>query len=350
MTEDAKITFFKINKCGYYSRGGPRGARRREFGDLSATLAQIQQWVKGGVQLAQTQTYPPSPEADLLPAFVFDIAQHNGEWLLVLWNQTPAGEKAVASVQPNEMVGQAAVIENAIAKGSLPGFPSYYWFQPQHSRMAGVRFEFPVAGHRQLQAYLKGFLSRSAKYAVVRQAVSGTAGLVDESMEVIGYRKQPGDDPRQDVEPLFQSSQHRIAGDIEYLLKHHDSVRRVVRRVTLDLAKRKEDLALWQMFWRKLRGIETQVNEEVRVSYEMDTQITHQQIKELVRSYEDGSEGWDDVGFVLRGESSPRWIGKAYARGEFKLPVIRVAPSVVSAQSLLEALQSNRASIEAVLS
>lgn len=356
MSEKAKITFFSINKCGYYSVGR-KGALEQQFGGLAATLSQIQRWARGStpVQLAQTQTYAQTEGSDLLPAFLFDVAENEGEWLMVLWNQTPAMENSVASVKPDELVGKASVIENAIAKGSLPGFPSYYWFQPRHNRMAGVRLaEYAVAGHAQLQAYMTGFLTRTSMHAVTRNSGHLNApGLVTEGLEVLGYRDKQDDGPRQDVNPMFRSSLMRLPGDVEYILARHAKIRRVINRTILGLGNRGEDLALWQNMWRKFglgqRNAVSEKKEPVKVEYAISTELTKAQVQAMVDAHEQGISSWEDIGFQMQGEQNPRWLGKSYARGDVELSVKRDAASVVSAAPLLQALQAQRSEIDDIL-
>lgn len=322
----ARIGFFKIKKCGYYRYGEQEPA----FGQVSQLLQQISEW-SNALSLARTKTYQPSEQ--LMPAYLYDLKRKDGDWLLTLWNETPASESGVASVQADGLVGDAEVHINEIVKGSIPGFPSYFWFVPEAGVFANLRFQYELAGHAQLQKYLTAFLERSSPHVAYAEE---TAAGVD--AEILGYRENDDDEPFK-FHPHFKSEVFTKPGQLDLLRNRVTDITRVHRRITLQL-QTAEDLAGWQWLWRKIKGKEkARQTDDVSVSYDLKSPVSGAEFDDIISTAEtDIENGWDDIGFDVKGFQTTQWLRKSYARDRIDVDVKWKNDEIVDGDSLLEQL------------
>lgn len=346
MLEVAKVTFFTIKSCGYYTRG-PKS--KIQFGDIASTLADLHSW-SAGKGIGQTKTFEPSPEHDSLPVYLYDIRSHKRDWLLTIWNQTPATDNKVASVMANGRVGSASVKMNGVAAGSIPGFATYFWFVPELGVFANLRFQHNTVGHAPMRSYMRGFLERSSQHVAYNQAPQ-TAGA---DLEVLGYRKSRSDPIQNNVQPRFNSQPFKKPGEMLFLSSNFREISKIKRRITLELSNQ-EDLELWQKFWRKLKGSPTgSRNHPIAIEYDIKSSVSSEELKEIFEAFtkeniSDDTPTWDDYGFQLKGETAPRWLSSAYARDNLELNVTRENDEIVTADSLLIELDRNRNRILSVL-
>lgn len=346
MLEVAKITFFDIKSCGYY-RPGPKNDL--QFGDIASTLADLHSW-SSGKGIGQTKTFEPSPEHDSLPVYLYDIRPYKQDWLLTIWNQTPATDNKVASVMANGRVGSASVKMNEVAAGSIPGFATYFWFIPERNVFANLRFQHNTLGHAPMRSYLRGFLERSSQHVAYSQEPQA-AGV---DLEVLGYRKSRSDPVQESIQPRFNSQPFKKPGEIFFISSNYRAISKVKRRITLELTNQ-EDLELWQKFWRKLKGSPAGARDyPIAIEYNIKSSISSEELKEIFEAFtkeneSDSTPTWDDYGFQLKGETAPRWLSSAYARDKIELSVTRENDEIVTADSLLIELDRNRNRILSIL-
>lgn len=336
--EKAKINFFKVTKCGYFNQG-PKPSL--EFGDLEEILKALKTW-SVGKSLGQTQTFQAPPKSELLPVYLYNIVSDGDDWLIVLWNQIPATNNRVASIQANGMVGGAQVHMNGVASGTIPGFATYFWFVPELNVFASIRFQHAVVGHAGLRAYAKGYIERHTPFVAFKN------NPVTADIEIEGYRKTPSA-PIKNLAPRFHSEPFQKPGAHDMLLKNFSRVTKVLRKTTLEL-QTPEDLALWQSAWRKVRGQPAPAQvDPVSISYEISTALSKQEMLEIIQHASTDVESWDDIGFMLKNEPNPHWLSKSFARDTFDLEVLRLNDEIVDLQALLAELKSRRKSLLSLL-
>jgi len=126
MKEEADITFYNINKCGYFKYGNDTP----EFGNVADTFAELKEWTSNeGMTLGETCTYEIAESEDILRTFCFGLIKNasTGDYLLTTWNETPSTEGNVASVETSKPVGEAEVSLTELPAGSIPGYATYFW-------------------------------------------------------------------------------------------------------------------------------------------------------------------------------------------------------------------------------
>ena len=179
--EQAKISFYRVNKCGFYEWGAAAPA----FGDLDDSLEQLHKWANG-VELSQTKIANPAGKEGGMPVYLAGIEKHGDSWIFATWNEVPATEGGVASIAMNSVVGAPEVHINGIKPNSIPGYATYFWALPQLGVLASVRFNHKVSGQQEMRAYLERFLALESEYAVEGQNEDG-------ALSIVGYRQREGE-------------------------------------------------------------------------------------------------------------------------------------------------------------
>lgn len=120
--EEARVSFYRVTRCGYYKRGKKEAA----FGDLRGTLIALNEWVRGK-PLGETCTYHVKDDDEHHRTFCFRLVRQPESFLLVLWNETPSTEGNVATVDADAKVGSATVSLTELPKNSIPGYATHFW-------------------------------------------------------------------------------------------------------------------------------------------------------------------------------------------------------------------------------
>jgi hypothetical protein len=332
--EEAKITFYGIEKCGLYEYG----ADEPRLGDVSKFLNQLKAWVKkNGKPLDETCTYAIEESEDVDRTFCYDLVANGvtGDFLLTTWNETPSYEGKVAAVQAKSKVGSAKVEFTKLPKDSIPGYATYFWFIPSKNVYATVRFQHRLNGKKNLDKYFKEFISKFSNYVVLSD--DGEADF-----NVVGYSEKDDEEPL-NLLSQFKTTIVRKPGQIDYILEQKNQIRKITRHNRLS-----PKIAECQEFWQKALlnlGLKKQrdLDSEVNFSYEFSFTPSEPELKEMIAEWEQGHDSkWDDIGFTLKGDQVPRWLSNSLARDQFELDVKRIDEEIVDAKSLLEQLTEKR--------
>lgn len=332
--EEAKVTFYKIEKCGLYEYG----ADDPKLGGVSDFLNQLKAWVKKNDKpLDETCTYAIEESEDVDRTFCYDLVANGvtGDFLLTTWNETPSYQGKVAAVKAKSKVGSAKVEFTKLPKDSIPGYATYFWFIPSENVFATIRFQHRLNGKKNLDKYFKEFISKFSDYVVL--ADDGEADF-----NVAGYSEKDGGDPL-NLHSQFKASIVRKPGQIDYILEQKNQIRKITRHNRLS-----PKIAECQEFWQKALlnlGLKKQrnLNSEVNFSYEFSFTPSEPELKEMIAEWEKSHDSkWDDIGFTLKGEQVPRWLSNSLARDQFKLDVNRIDEEIVDAKSILEQLTEKR--------
>ncbi|NIC42179.1 hypothetical protein [Aquabacterium sp. A08] len=311
-------------------------------------LTDLTQWSQGK-QLVETQTFGANAaegQAEQLPVYLLDIRGEGDNWLLTLWNQTPATEGKVASISTNSVVGRAGVVMNELAPNTVPGFATYFYFIPSLSAVAAVRFQHLAFGHVGMKNFMSGFIRQFTRYV----QWSDTPNQ-DGSLEILGYAMTMSNQP-ENLIPYFNSELMKQAGERDLLIQRARDIRKVVRKTELNNGRR-PDRALWQrLLQRAGMTAAPEIPAAVRVEYELPAKFEPDEMKALQDRWDIDNanmEDWDDVGFVLKGEQTPHWLSKSVARGTHDLDVERESLELVNPASLLQQLTAHRTALTAMI-
>lgn len=340
-TEKARISIYEISKCGYFEWG----EKTPRFGDIEDILADLAIWAKGK-PLVATKTYEQQDYTELNPTYLLDIKNKGSNWLIKIWNETPSTSGNVHSVMGASNVGNPTVIANKIAKGSIPGFATYFWVMPKENIFASVGFQHLITGQPAFQQYVESYMQAFSKYVVHAKA---PAKGVD--IEILGYRAKNTADP-EDLSPKFQTNLYRKPGPHIYLLQNVDKITRAVKKTKLQL-NRTDDLQIWQQFlrWTNISQPQAKPADFINLRYIIGATITKPNLQQIIKEWKDNTDRqWDDYGFVIKGSSKVHWLSHATARGEFELDVLRDNDEIINTDSLINALTKRKQAILKLLS
>lgn len=339
VSEKAVITFYNIDKAGYYVQGSKAPA----FGSVLETLSDLQRWA-GPKNLKQTKTFEANEER--YPCYLVDAKSSGDDWVLIMWNEIPANGQQVPSISETAQFGaDPQVILNPLQRGSIPGYATYFWFMPEKNLLATVRLHNKLTSQSTLQNYLHCYLKQSSQH-VVSNPFTNEDGTVE--VRVTGYKNNPSDleEEKKHYNPRFNTSLVRNLGKHEVIRQNADRVKKIERIVELDLSK-PEQLGLWQ---KMLQGVHLGAPQgagiTTKVRYTLSPNVTLQDVNAMIDDWEADPNEVNDYGFYFEGDASkPYWLSKSLARTEYELNLERENIEFVQIDSLLTDLIKKKNSI-----
>lgn len=339
LSEKAVITFYNINKAGYYAQGSKQPA----FGGVLETLSDLQRWAKPK-KLKQTKTYEANEER--YPCYLVDAKKNGDDWAILMWNEIPSNGQQVPSISETAQFGaDPEVILNPLQQGSIPGYATYFWLLPDKNLLATVRLHNKLTSQASLQYYLQCFLKQSSQH-VVSEPFTNEDGSVE--VRITGYKSDPSDpdEEKKHYNPRFSSSLVRNGGKHEVIRQNAEKIKKIERVVELDLAK-PEQLGLWQKMLQVVHldapqgaGIST------KVRYTVAPDITLKDVNAMIDDWEADPSEVNDYGFYFEGETNkPYWLSKSLARMDFELELERENVEFVQLESLLNDLVKKKNTI-----
>lgn len=341
MLEEAKINFYQVFRCGYYSRG----EQTPKFGNLQSTLAALRQWAFDGVKpLSETCTYQIEDGDSLLHTYCFNMsAAPNGDFVLVTWNETGTLDGGMASVNGADPAGHAHVNTTAIPPGHIPGYPTYFWFVPNRNVFVSLRFNQRNNGHSGLKLLLSEYLAKCTSHVVYSDEDD------DNHVDILGYRLD-ANSPVESYSPHFWSSPKKKLGQLEFLRNNRTRFIKIIRKSILH-SSNVDDQTLWEKLLNEIGIINTPVFDgELRVKSELPFSPTAQQLEEIIQEWEEESGSkWVDVGFELRGENDVKWLSHALVKATINMDIDRDRNGVISADSIISAVSVHRTQLLGLL-
>jgi hypothetical protein len=325
----SRLTCYRIDKCGFYQRG----EKTSDFGSSAEVFEQIERWSKG-LELSLTKLMDQSCQSDKMPVYLVELLRCSSGWLMALWNEVPSGGGVIASIGKDSPVGSPRVYENKIEKNTIPGHPSYFWILPKKSLVVNLKFGSTVSNRQGMEDYIQDFLNTVSEY---RHIVTNENG--EEIVE--GFKAVGSTQVKKGVHPAFRLKPLTLPGGKESLLENFEKIRKCIRVGTVTLESKIGE-EFFQSFIRFLRSPsssrEKQHTETHQVRLEMDYKPTLSELEQMIVAEETSpAEGrWDDIGFVLQGESNIRWLGRLRASGTFELEVHASSVGMVQAAELVK--------------
>lgn len=334
--ENATITFYKIQKAGYYTYG----ATTPSFGNCLSLLKDLSSWADGKT-LKQTKTYEGNDE--VLPAYLLDVKNDGDNFVLLLWNEVPTTDQSVPSVAENSQFGtDPAVILNDIKKGSIPGFATYFWFIPSLDLVASIKLTHPLTGQKAMQCYLHSFLKQSSSH-VMAESVEQPDGSYD--VVIKGYKVNPEDDvlPKKKHYPQFSVGLVKNPGKHDIIRQNANNVSKVEKVVELNIAKA-DDFSLWQKMLINMKISHPQnADVSTKVRYELSPNVSLNDIDGMIADWNANNDTSScDYGFSFKGDSKMYWLSRSLARTKFPLNLERQDAEFVNSKSLLSELIGKR--------
>jgi hypothetical protein len=331
--EHGKITFYDINRCGYYKRG----TDFPEFGDAESILPSLRSWAfQPNMTLEQTCTYEVGEHKPAYRTFCFDLVSDTStnSYLLTTWNEVPSSANKIAAVRGLDRVGEAAVSLTDLPQNSIPGYATYFWLLPGKKLMATIQFQHNTNGRKNMEAYMSGFLTKFSMNVVANPSSDGTI--------VLEYGKGQSYPYDKTLSPQFKSLPRRKLGQIEYIRNNWAQIRKIIRKETISFNV-EQQVARWQKLLQSVGVSQPQFpsKETEKFSFDLNYSPSEGEIEEMLnfwRENEDSGAKWDDLGFKMEGETDIRWLSHCLAKENFELDIARYNDEIVDAQSLLDQL------------
>ncbi|BBO72699.1 hypothetical protein DSCW_01160 [Desulfosarcina widdelii] len=336
MIEEARITFYEIERCGYYRYNHDEP----EFGSVLDVMSQLHDWVKqDDCVLGETCTYKVEEGESVYHTYCFDLVKGNptNDFLLTTWNEVPSVNGQIAAVNATEHVGAATVNLSEIAEGHIPGYATYFWIIPERKIFATICFHNALNGHQNFKKYMKEYIAKFTSYVVAEED--------EDQTNIIGYAQNPGEQA-QNYLPSFNSRLFRLPSKLEYLRNNHQFIKKIIRKNKLN-PDVQENLSFWEWMLRNIGIADPEpLENEIRIRYEFNRTPSIEELNTIIHQYyEDHDSKWDDVGFHLEGEDAPIWLSHSVAKNKFDLDIEKDNAEIINANSLLAAICQNRQNI-----
>ena len=328
----AKVNFYNILECGYYTVS-PRG---HAFCSCQEMLFALSEWVKGK-KVGETVTFFPAEDSTHNKIYCYDISfDHSKGALLTTWNgyETPE-DNSITAINGLAPIGTEDIEATEFTEGYIPGFETYFWFpKDKDSIFATICFERRQNGRRDMNSYLEGFLASSHPKHTY---------LTDD--EEIVYKRTPDDEG--EYLPLFAAKPARLPGALQYIKNSWAKVRKLRQQITLCPLVRSDDKALWQTWLQKINLKSPSVSEhEINFDTKVGWTPTQEELNTIVEQWISDSDSVGRMGVVLAGESTKTyWFDTVLVMSQVDLDVEKNGYGIINAQSLLVALDAKKEQI-----
>lgn len=331
---NVQITIYNVDQAGYYryyEKTSP------EFGDIESILSDLEVWSRDK-NIEDTLIEAIEEGEGVLPTLLASIKKHTDKnWLLTLWNKVPEIDGKVLSIPGAVRVGQASYLANKVVKGSIAGFPSYFWFLPKHNVVASIRVNIRPTGPKSMQSHLKTFM-RNLSQHVVKTEIDE-----DGNIGIAGYRCSTEDKTKK-LSPRFSVSIKRKASDLKLIRSKVDLIRKTTRTEKFSLM---EGVILdgWQeKIPKNLRFAFKKSNiQRVKSEQSIRANLNLQQLNLLIKEWSDNlnnSATEIDYEFAVHGDTNIYKLGKTISRDEFEFELnFEKETGIVNPESLLKELE-----------
>lgn len=345
----ARITFYKINRCGLYTRSRNGTALQPKFLGTKELLADLSQWAIGKT-LAHTDVFKNSQNQGFC-TYLADIKSSTHSTILVVWNQVPYTDAGVLSLPNNSTVGSIQQADaNSIMADSIPGYPTYFWFIPSLNVFATICFSTIVNGRAAMESYIKQFMKLYSQH-VVKELDQQTNTLV-----VKGYSKDPTD-PQETVfkyPPVFSSHLYPLPQGLDVLKNKAPEIKKITKKATAEY-RTKISKSLFQKALGAFKGIRRNPMASdvftVKTEISMPNGLTAREVQTLYDEWTNdvGSLHSLDYGFVIDNEQF--WFSHALAKWEGDLALsFTEQNSFANIGLLLSELESKKSTILSIIS
>ena len=337
MPVSAKIKGYTVTDCGYYDYGNPDQA---QLCDLSELTRDIGEWaIAEHRPTRETKTFEGNNRR--LPVYLLGIASTDRRSIVLgLWQESDTLGERFGSLIGDSEVGAAEVETADIPAGGIPGFPVYYWINPDRSLLVSIRLNTRTDAHKGVDKYLQGYLERFSSYV-----------QKDANNVIVGYGRDE-DDIETKRYPRFDSTPIRYLTNVAFIRENRESIRKLLRHQVLHI-NTERDRSFLRHTLRAMGLLEPQrrgEQEELKYAAEIEFSPTSAELREILANYNNVvNDTWDDIGFLLEGDPKPYWLKARMRTSEVNLEVEFDEHGMVSIPTLAEAVSRMRARIYAAI-
>ena len=298
MIKEIELTCYRLNKLGIYSN------EHEAYLSPKKLMRELKKWAfDSNKPLVETKTFDSNSQT--LEAYCLDFYEHDGDYILGLWNKVSTSVRGVGSVRKNATPVTVTVSHAKIDKDSIPGFPTYFYISPKKNLIAPIKLDLKQNGILQFRNYIKGYLKFYSSHIVDR---------VDGKTKIRGLCKTSS--IGLDVDNRFPDKNAHVlvtfAIDIKKTNKQYfiDNAQKITK-VVKDLSK--EDVVIDEQqtcIERIVRAFEDlPMTKEKPSRITVPVNLNQDYVEKLFKSYEDnGASDEYNIGFKLIGDNKIRWM------------------------------------------
>lgn len=348
LKKTARIRFYSIEECGYYSRGKNGKKGNLEFGKVDEVLRDLENWIKGK-KLNETSTYGDERDS-MYPTYCYGVQSNDfGDYFITTWNKTAESSKPIASIAGDGLVGKANVNLTEILNGYIPGFPTYFWIIPSLNKIATIQFSEKKQGLVELRTYLKRFMESFSSYCVKGQTEEEESGEV--SIEILGYSNMGSNFPRPLTAQFRTKFYENINRNLDFIREKRIKIKKIFRQTSLSRDTNEQATILGNIF--SFTGLIDQKKETQKVKFDYAIELpspSEEELNQIISSWEEKANDLDNsqekLGFHVAGEEQKViWVDSSYFSQNFEIRVSQENDKFISLDSLKHSISDIRQSI-----
>lgn len=333
----AKIAFYDIIKCGYFNVDD----REHAFCSRHEMLNGLHQWTRNK-NVGQTVTFSPQEDTQQSNVYCYDMhCENDNSTVLITWNgYDTTDDNIVSAINGFKPIGNTDIKTSQFSAEYIPGFETYFWFPTHHNDVfATVRFERRSNGRQDMCSYIEAFLAHKHPRHVFCHA---------EDEDIICYGRDATD--AGDYIPSFVAKPTRLPGRIQQIKALRPQITKLRQQSELRPMVKADDETMWQKWLGKF-GISSSAVRTHPISYDatIGWTPTQDELDAIIDEWVAHPTDIGRVGVVLKGDSAnTHWFDTCLAKTEINIEVERNAFGIISANSLLAALNQNKERIFAL--
>lgn len=310
----ATITFYQIDKCGLYDRTN----NQLVCLGIKEMLQDLSTWAIGK-ELIDTDVQKKDSTFEE-NTYLADIQSSVDSTIIVTWNQVPYTEAGVLSLPTKAKVGEIRnADENPLEEGSIPGYPTYFWFIPSSNVFATICFNTTVNGRAGMENYIRNFMTYFSSNVVAEFDEETNTKCVE------GYKLDINDENGKIYShpPLFKSKLYPKSQKLDLLKKRAFEVKKIIKKAKLTYHN-KISSSWYQniMSFIGLSQSEPLSTEKFTIKTEISVNggMTEKEVQKLYNDWcKDKLK--DSIDYGLSIGDKWFWFSKSIARDEFELDI-----------------------------
>lgn len=330
----AKLKFYNINKCGYYTYA----AKTPSLSNISDILLKLKSWASDGREFINTTTYHAVKKDDILNTYFCGLASEEtyGDHILTLWAEVPNDSGVIYGMPPLAKPGKVDMLTTGFATNTaIPGFPCYFWFIPKLNVFASIKFEHSLIGKGHLDNYLNGYLVNKSPYRVI-----------DKDDKIIGFSSDGKITKKSDkLYPSFHAVGMKHDTVQNELIHNISKITKILKREKITY-RAPDDRKIIERVFSGLLPNTPESTQERTILHEMEFKPTEDQLKNIIKNYNslNGNSPIRNIGFKYSNGKSI-WLSGINVAFEVELNVKRKNDHIIAPKKLLSAIIESRAEL-----
>ncbi|CAI1137626.1 Uncharacterised protein [Serratia proteamaculans] len=355
--ETGRVTFFEVNKAGFYSC---ESGELQENTEMDSILENLVNWV---CSRSFENTLPLTDDSRLRKkVYCRGIHKDNatGDYFFVLWKSELDGNGNLQGVEPTSKVGgdsnDVVMLSEDVTDGIkyIWGKPCYYWYITELNKFAAIRFPHSNSDTYLFGRYIRDFVNFRMPYPgrKVANVERANPGGKEIKYQVATF---DSDDGNSRSRFILSTEQYMKRSGRRTIKQIRDSITHIVIRDTIG-AVVPDKRAWWVKAFDKLPVLRDDVpntRKEKQIELIVEDKPSEDQIDELFDYYEEdysGGSNWNNIGFKQDGkQGQTKWLDQYVLRDYITVSYSSLDNEHFSAEKLADTILANRETLIAGL-